>query len=329
MISEMPNIDGLRPAVLAVLAAKREPVRLLDLLAMVADHVGLDEDMREETLASGGNRLRLRVSYACSSLTIADLLERPQRGFYRITDNGRAVAERHLEVYRERDLEEWPQWRSYQEELAERREHKASESEGAGGSGAGGSSPAPAAQSSDEDGQSLLERVRGGIDELNNAVETRLRARLQQASPQFFEKAVVELLKTMGYSGTNGRGRTVGGSGDGGIDGVIDQDALGLQKIYIQAKRYADGNAVQRPAIQQFFGALSGKGAGRGVFITTSTFTRGAREEAQRYGGQMVLIDGIRLTALMRHYGVAVQPLQDLEIYQIDEDFFEEDEELG
>lgn len=160
-------------------------------------------------------------------------------------------------------------------------------------------------------------------------VETRLRQKLQESSPEFFEKAVIELLWAMGYGGAHGEKQHVGKTGDGGIDGVIRQDALGLQNVYVQAKRYADSTTVQRPEIQQFFGALASRGAERGVFITTSRFTQGATREAELYQGKIVLINGLRLTRLMLNYQVAVQRYQEYVIYEVDEDFFDEYGVLG
>lgn len=158
---------------------------------------------------------------------------------------------------------------------------------------------------------------------LHNAdVETELRRKLLDGTPAFFEKAVVDLLWAMGYGGPYGEREHLGKSGDGGIDGVIRQDALGLNKVYIHAKKYADGNPVGRPAIQQFYGSLSSRGADRGVFITTSRFSSEAQREADVYK-TIVLIDGLRLTNLMLEYKVGVQPAQQLTLFQVDEDYFE------
>lgn len=113
------------------------------------------------------------------------------------------------------------------------------------------------------------------------------------------------------------------GSNDGGVDGVIDQDALGLDRIYVQAKRYADGKTVGREAIQAFVGALHGVGASRGVFITTSTFTSGARDCVKAVSSRLILIDGVRLVGLIIKYQVGVQVKQSYDIVELDEDFFE------
>ncbi|MGF1446043.1 MAG: restriction endonuclease [Pikeienuella sp.] len=130
----------------------------------------------------------------------------------------------------------------------------------------------------------------------------------------------------MGYGrGRDGAGRVLGRSGDGGIDGVINEDALGLDAVYVQAKRYAVGNTVGRPAIQQFIGSLTGEGASKGVFVTTSAFSREARDYVARVQQRVVLIDGARFARLMIANGVGARPVQTLTLSEIDENFFTDD----
>jgi restriction system protein len=137
-----------------------------------------------------------------------------------------------------------------------------------------------------------------------------------------FSRLVVGLLVAMGYGGADGQATVTKQSNDAGIDGIIDQDTLGLSRVYVQAKRYAPDTAVQRPELQAFVGALSGKADG-GVFITTGRFTRGAREYAEMVPTRVILIDGARLTSLMIRYGVGAQVKRTLRIVEVDEDFFE------
>jgi len=148
-----------------------------------------------------------------------------------------------------------------------------------------------------------------------------LLSRLRGKEPSFFEDAVVQLLVAMGYGGTTGSGSVTQLTHDGGIDGVIDQDILGLSRVYIQAKRYADNNVVHRPEVQGFVGALHGK-ADSGVFITTSHFSQGAIEYVASSPTRIVMIDGKRLADLMIRYGVGVQVRETYNIVEIDEDFF-------
>ncbi|WP_228201498.1 restriction endonuclease [Flaviflexus ciconiae] len=166
-----------------------------------------------------------------------------------------------------------------------------------------------------------IEQVQNGIDRINEEIAAELLDRLQGKEPGFFEQAVVDLLLAMGYGGTSGTGSVTQFSNDGGIDGVIDQDILGLNRVYIQAKRYATGNTVGRPDLQAFVGALSGK-ADSGVFITTSVFSTGAREYANKVPTRIILIDGERLAGLMIRYGVGVQVKETYKVVEIDEDFF-------
>ena len=134
---------------------------------------------------------------------------------------------------------------------------------------------------------------------------------------------VLDLLVAMGYGGVEQRARRIGGSGDGGVDGVIDQDALGLARIYVQAKRYSADNVVGRPQVQGFVGALHGQQADQGVFITTSSFTKAAAEYARQVNASVVLIDGARLAGLMIQYRVGVQVENTYTVVKLDEDYFE------
>ncbi len=167
-----------------------------------------------------------------------------------------------------------------------------------------------------------VEQVSEGIARIQADVAADLLARLHAQAPTFFEKVVVDLLVAMGYGGAEGRATVTQASNDGGIDGVIDQDALGLNRVYVQAKRYALDSSVGRPEVQAFVGALSGRADG-GVFITTARFSAGAQEYARTAHSRIILIDGPRLASLMIRYGVGVQVKQTLHIVEVDEDFFE------
>lgn len=147
--------------------------------------------------------------------------------------------------------------------------------------------------------------------------------RLRNSHPEFFEQAVVDLLLKMGYGGAAQRGKRIGGSNDEGIDGLIDQDALGFDQVYIQARRYKAGNNVGRESIQALVGALHGFGASRGVFLATSAFTSGAIDYAQKVQSRIILIDGAKLVDLMIAYRVGVQERQRFSAVEVDEDYFE------
>lgn len=175
---------------------------------------------------------------------------------------------------------------------------------------------------SDSTPQELIDE---SITQIESALTHDILERVRAMSPTAFEHLVVDVLLAMGYGGPAGRGTVTPASNDGGVDGIIDQDALGLSKIYVQAKRYAKDNVVSRPDLQNFVGAMHGK-ATQGVFITSSSFTSGARGYAEDLGGgvSLVLIDGERLARLMVKYGVGVQVARTYTIMKLDEDFFDE-----
>lgn len=306
--AQLPQIEHFRPLVLRVLSDRRSR-SVKDIYSEVADLAELSVEDRAQLVPSGKPKYINRIAWACSGLFHAGLLHRPKRAWYEITDDGLVVDARSVPYYSDRDMTEWAAWAQYQEELAARRKH-------------GGS-----VRSSDDADSSSdpLEQLEEGVEEANVKTETELRQMLQKSSPAFFEKAVLELLWAMGYGGAHGEKEHVGRTADGGIDGVINQDALGLHKVCIQAKRYQDGNNVSSGAIRDFYGALRERGAERGVFITSSKFTAEALRTASRSNGGIVLIDGIRLTSLMVDYGVAVRKAREFVVFEVDEDFFDED----
>ncbi|WP_374300710.1 restriction endonuclease [Ferrovibrio sp.] len=168
------------------------------------------------------------------------------------------------------------------------------------------------------------------IEDAHAALQATLRAdllnRILQNSPSFFEQVIVDLLVAMGYGGTHRNAATqLGRSGDGGVDGVINEDRLGLDRVYVQAKRYKDGS-VGRPDVQAFLGSLVGLGATKGVFVTTSTFTAQAKEFVLHLPQRIILIDGQRLADLMIEHNVGVRVSRMVEFKRLDEDFFSEEE---
>jgi restriction system protein len=168
--------------------------------------------------------------------------------------------------------------------------------------------------------------VRAAHAQLENKLAEDLLQRVRSGTPAFFERAVVRMLIGMGYGGgavADIEIALVGGSGDGGIDGVIDQDPLGLDRIYVQAKRYADGNSVGPGAIRDFYGSLDMKKASKGVFVTASSFSTQASDTAEKLGKRIVLIDGMQLARLMIRYSVGCRIEETLEIKKIDEEFFD------
>lgn len=311
-LSGMPTIDGFRPLVLAAMA-DGQTRKVRDIYEPVKDRAELTDVQRAEVLASGDSRAENRITWAISSLTHAGALERPARATYRITDVGRDLLAGHPDTISEKDLVGLPAWDAY---LVSLRDKKAA---GAGN----GVTSAPAPTTPSDAPQTPDEVIEAAVGAVEADVTADLLARLRSQSPEFFEQVVLDVLVAMGYGGTAGRATRLGRSGDGGIDGVIEQDALGIQNIYIQAKRYGESTSVGRPELQGFIGALTGQDADRGVFITTSSFTAGAQEYAKMMRGRVVTIDGARLASLMVRYRVGVQVRRSYDLVEVDEDYFE------
>lgn len=304
-VSEMPVWHGFLTPVLEVLA-DGGIWRKRDLHAAVEDHVGLSAEQRAELLPSGQGRADNRIGWALSGLSRAKLVDKPARATFTITDSGRALLAAHPSGITDKTLKTLPAYQDYVPS----------------GKASSNTVPTPDPVGIEDDADPL-EQIEAGVTRLHEEVAADLLKRLREQHPDFLEHSVLDVLVAMGYGGTEGRAARIGGSGDGGVDGVIDQDPLGLDRIYVQAKRYASANTVGRPEVQAFVGALHGVGAARGVFITTSAFTSGAREYAQNIGTRIILIDGQRLAALMIRYGVAVQTRQTFTVVEVDEDYFE------
>lgn len=278
-----------------------------EILRGLADTYEFTPEQRALTIPSTGDPLTdSRIGWAVSYLTRIQALNRPKRAHYAITDKGREVLRDYPGGLTEADFrqlavpgDEWWTKKTTDE-----------------------SKQPVGAEATGTDQLDPHEQIAQGISRVHADVATDLLSRLQEQDPTFFENAVVKLLVGMGYGGADGRAVVTQASGDGGIDGIIDRDALGLDRLYIQAKRYASDNPVGRPDIQRFVGALSGK-ASTGVFITTGRFSSGAIKYAEQAHTRIILIDGTRLTGLMIRYGVGVQAKQTISIVEVDEDFFE------
>ncbi|WP_354213739.1 restriction endonuclease [Arthrobacter sp. UYCu511] len=277
-----------------------------ELVSEVLDFVGLSEGQRSVLLKSGQPKAENRIGWAISDLTIAEAAVRPARAMFEITALGHALLEKHPQGLDQKIMNTIDAYAA----------HFASKD-----------GPAEA-QSQDaviepDSELSPQEQIEAGIALIHTDVSSLLIARLRASDPAFFEQAVVDLLLKMGYGGAEQRGKRIGGTGDGGVDGVIDQDPLGLDKVYIQAKRYAEGSNISRETVQAFVGALQGVGASKGVFITTSAFTVHALSYAANVPSRVILIDGDRLASLMIKYRVGVQVKESYDVVELDEDFFE------
>ncbi len=250
--------------------------------------------------------IRNRVHWAITYLIKAGLLTRPKRGYFTITERGKKVLAENPDKISNKFLEQFPEFLAFKNK-------KKADDESSGTSTDDASSATPE------------ERIDAAYSEITTEIKSEILAKVLDGSPEFFEKLIVNLLVAMGYGGSSFEaGQHLGGSGDEGIDGVINEDTLGLDLIYIQAKRYAPGNTIGRPEIQKFAGSLIGKGANKGVFVTTSAFSHQADEYAETVPQRIILIDGERLATLMLEHNVGVRILQSIDLKRIDEDFFTE-----
>jgi len=284
--------------------------RSRDLVKAMADHFGLSESEQSEKLPGGGSKkIDNRVGWATTYLAQAGLVERPQRGTVVITSQGRLALQQNPERIDTTVLEAYPSF-------VEFRERKRT---GASAATEQDGDLSPAAPEPTETPNDLVAKA---VAVNRTAVEGEVLAAALRLSATGFEELVVRLLDRMGY-GRAGSVERTSASGDAGIDGIISQDPLGLDRIYVQAKRYAEDRPVDRPRIHEFAGALLGKQGDRGVFITTSRFTSGAREEAERINARIELIDGSRLAELLVNYGVGVEAEQSVTLYRLDEEFFD------
>lgn len=280
---------------------------------VVARDFKLSENDLSQTIPSGGQTtFANRVHWACTYLKKAGLLESSERGFVRITPLGKEILASNPARIDRTFLMQFPEFSAFQN-------RKSSETDNANGENK------TDADSDAEQTQTPQEILEAGYQSLRNALVDEILQQVTESSTRFFEKLVVDLIVKMGYGGSQAdAGRSVGKSGDGGIVGIIKQDRLGLDTIYLQAKRWTE-NSVGRPEIQQFAGALAGHGAQKGVFIATSHFTRDAQEYARALtNSKIVLIDGEKLATLMMDHNVGVALAANYEVKRLDSDYFEE-----
>jgi restriction system protein len=240
-----------------------------------------------------------RVHWAKTYLSQARLLEITRRGYFKITDRGLDVLRQKPESLNVKFLEQFQEFRDFK--------IRAKQSQESGSSEATVSTEAHGLQQDSAILATPDELLRETVSGMESVLARELLERILMAPPVFFENLIVTLLLSMGYGGSREEaGRAIGRSGDGGIDGVIDQDPLGLDRVYVQAKRYGVDNGVSEPEIRGFSGSLGAAKGNKGVFVTTSYFTKPAYQFAERHPFKMVLIDGAQLAALMiRHNGGA------------------------
>jgi restriction system protein len=311
----MPKFNELFNDVLEVLSDGKQHHRR-ELHAAVVDRINLTEAERSETMRGGGNRARSRVHWAFEYLCQAEAVRRPKRGYAEITEAGlKLLAEKGgatLEKIHQTDgFKDWHR-RSIEKREARRGSDDDEDSD---------------LETVDQNLESRTphEQIENSIKAIEATVASQLLQRLREENPEFLERTVLKLLHAMGYGSSEDDLQHLGGSGDGGVDGVIRQDKFGIDQIYIQAKRYGSGT-VGRPDIQSFVGALSGQQATRGVFITTSGFSKDAKDFAKTIPQyRVILVDGEELVRLMIEHKVGVTVSRTVQVVEIDENFFSDE----
>jgi restriction system protein len=305
LIMPIPDYETMMLPILKFLCDGKEH-SLGEVLEHVYKEFSVTEKEKKELLPSGTDLLaRNRMRWARLYLERAGLLESTKRGFYKITERGfKALEEKPNRI----DNKYLMQFSEFQKFKAPNKETKT-----------------PLVQQKNAEPLNPTEQLEHAYQSIRAEIAEDLLEEVKKASPRFFESVVVELLVRMGYGGSRkDAGQAIGQSGDGGVDGIIKEDKLGLDAVYIQAKRW-DKATVGRPDIQGFVGALKGQGANKGIFITTSAFTSDAKTYAAKIDSpKIVLIDGARLAELMFEHDVGVTKEETYEVKKIDHDYFSE-----
>lgn len=266
-----------------------------------------DEDLREQVPSGAQSVFVNRTSWAVIHLVHAGLLERLRRGVYRLTPDGERLLSRSPSRIDMKLLAGYPRYREWRKKTQTSGKGHADNREG------------PVTDTPEE----ILAR---SASMLKSTLESDVLDRVRNAGPAFLERVVVDLLIRMGYGGGDPEnGRVTGQTGDGGIDGTIREDALGLDEVYVQAKKYADGNRVGESELRNFAGAIDAAGTTKGVFVTTSAFTKSAMEYVDRSPKRIILIDGDKLAQLMVRHRIGVRTRETYEIKRIDEDYFDQE----
>lgn len=279
-----------------------------DVTDSLASLLGVTEDEKKELLPSGAAPVFYnRTAWAKTYLKKAGLLDSPKQGIITITKRGIDVLKRNPNSIDVKYLKQFSEFVDFQ---TTKREDDYNITE-------------PIDETSIETPEEALETA---YQKIRKSLASDILNKVTTLPPAFFERLVVELLVKMGYGGSiKDAGRAIGKSGDEGIDGTIKEDKLGLDIIYIQAKRWQPGNVVGRPELQKFVGALAGQGAKKGIFITTSSFTREALDYSPKNETKIVLIDGQQLAQFMIDYDLGVTSVNKYEVKRMDSDYFAED----
>ncbi|HAG09235.1 MAG TPA: restriction endonuclease [Desulfotomaculum sp.] len=305
----VPDYQSLMLPLLQFAAEKGTETSTNEAMEVLAKEMSLSDEDLKETLPSGIQSTFVnRVGWASTYMKKAGLLEATRRGFYQITDRGRDLLNKQPKTINAKLLKQYPEFLEFIRLKGTRDGNKTTEPK----------------RTSDFLAVTPSEALESAYENLRDELAGELLGRLKKISPFFFERIVVELLVKMGYGGSRiDAGKAIGRCGDGGVDGIIKEDKLGLDVVYIQAKRW-DNNPVGRPDVMQFAGALQAQRATKGIFITTSRFTDDARSYVSQIGSRIVLIDGEQLTNLMIEHDVGVSTVSLYPVKKVDSDYFED-----
>lgn len=307
----IPNYQELMRPVLDV--GKDGPIKVADAVEKLGVQLQLPEEELREMLPSGRQAVFAnRVHWAKTYLAQAGLVRGAKRGWFETTELGLAIlADASIDV-NTKYLERFDSFQEFRARSRPTADNENQESQ-------------TTASTMDSESATPDENLLRAHRRLQDELAISLLEAVRSASPSFFEQLIVDLLLAMGYGGSEeDAGRAIGRSGDNGVDGVIDQDPLGVDQVYLQAKRYAEGNTVSSGELRDFFGALSLRRATKGIFFTTSSFSPSALDTAKNLGSRIVLIDGQHLARLMIRYGVGCRETNVLRIREVDESYFDE-----
>jgi restriction system protein len=275
------------------------------LVPLVKDRMGFSDLEASERLESGGNRLQNRVGWALTYLKKSGLINFPKRAHAIITEDGKSFLKLHAGPISPKDLEVFPGYLDFKK---------------------GNKKDSDETSNLDQDNLENFdpeEKINFGYNEIRNSVIDELQEKVLSMTPLQFEELVLNLVQSLGYGMNDGQIQHTGGSGDFGIDGIVYLDKLGLDKIYLQAKRYKPENKISSSDIQKFFGALKGRHASKGIFLTTSSYQQSALKYAETVSDTLVLIDGKRIAELMIDAKVGTFVKRQINIPEIDTDYFE------
>jgi len=301
----MPDFQSLMLPTLKLSGDQKEH-SLRETIEFLAEQFKLTDQERTEQLPSGRqSRFDNRVGWAVLYMRRADLISKSERGKFIITPRGLDVLKNPPLLIDIKFLNKYDEFIQFRSRRGKDETHE------------------PII--TDEGSQTPEEAMDSAYQTLRQALSSEILTTIKKCSPVFFERLVVDVLVKMGYGGTRQDARkAIGKSGDEGIDGIINEDRLGLDVIYIQAKKWEKENQISRPDIQKFAGALQGQRAKKGIFITTSSFTKEAKDFASRIDSRIILIDGVTLSQLMIDYNVGVNLITAYELKRLDSDYFEE-----